>query len=212
MKKKLLIGASALILLAGTAGLAVAKYRGHHGGPVGGKMSILKTADADKNGEISKEELQAAQEKKFKEFDKNSDGIITAQEVQDKLAERFERLAKRITRRFDKDLDGKVTAAEFKAHADHKLFMLDLNDDGKIGKDEMPRHFGRHNERHFGRRGGHDRGHHRGHKRDHGGRHSNHRCERHAASGKYNKDHRGSYQGQKSDKADQSKVAPESKN
>lgn len=164
MSKKMIIGVSSVVLVAsmvGIAGLAVAKHRAHHGGPHGGKFFMLKKADTNKDGVITKEELQAAQEKRFKKFDLNDDGEVTAKEVQEKMSEHFAKRAQRLTRRFDENRDGKVTAEEFKAHGERRLYMLDLNNDGQISKDEMPRRFS----------------HHRGHRKHHG-RHHGKYCER----------------------------------
>ena len=149
MYKKLGLTAGVAILAMSIGGVAVAKHRGghchkgghhymkHHG--MHGGMKIMRKADADKDGKITKEELINAHEAKFKEFDLNADGSVTQEEVLKKLSsDHFEKMAKRITRRFDANKDGKVTADEFKAHAEKKLYMLDLNDDGVITRDERP--------------------------------------------------------------------------
>lgn len=162
MSKKFALTAGIAVLIISVSGVAIAKHRGghchkkghhhlkHHG--LHGGMHIMKKADADKDGKITKDELLAAQAAKFKEFDLNADGSVTKEEVQEKLSSRFDKMAERITRRFDADRDGKVTADEFKAHAEKKLYILDLNDDGVITKDERPgRHKGwrRHHHSHY---------------------------------------------------------------
>ena len=181
MSKKLLIGVSALVLITGMSGLAIARHgghdghkshycgkggkhhgwhrghrgkhgwrRGHHGKRWGHKFggaSIMKNADADKDGVITKAELEAASEKKFAEFDKDKNGEVTKEEVLAKIASHLEKRAARLTRRFDINQDGKVTTEEFNTFAGRKLYMFDLNDDGKIDKSEMPRHM-----RHAGKR------------------------------------------------------------
>lgn len=149
MSKKFALTAGIAVLVISIGGVAFAKHRSghchkgghhymkHHG--MHGGMKIMRKADADKDGKITKEELINAHEEKFKEFDLNKDGAVTKEEIQEKLSSRFEKMAKRMTRRFDADKDGKVTADEFKAHAEKKLYILDLNDDGVITKDERPR-------------------------------------------------------------------------
>lgn len=150
MSKKLIIATSVAVLVASLGGVALAKKHGHHCGrgmdhrahgvPHGHHgMDIMRKADTDKDGNISKEELLSAHEAKFKEYDLNSDGVVTAKEVQEKLSSNYEKIAKKITRRFDENRDGKVTADEFKDHAERKLYILDLNDDGVISKEERPR-------------------------------------------------------------------------
>lgn len=196
MSKKLIVSASAVILAVTMAGGAIAHQkahkgkRGHHGG---GIMKIMKHADADKDGNISKDELNAAHQAKFKEFDLDANGTVTAEEVQKKLSERYARLAKKITRRFDKDRNGSVTEEEFMDSAASKLYRLDLNDDGIISKNEMPRRK-RYGKRRGGKHWRHGRKGHRGHHGYHR-RHSMH----HGHHGRYHKkwsDHRGSHQGE----------------
>ncbi len=196
MSKKLIVSASAVILAVTLAGGAIAHQkthkgkRGHHGG---GVMKMMKNADTNKDGNISKDELNAAHQAKFKEFDLDGNGSVTAEEVQKKMSERYARLAKKITRRFDKDRNGSVTEEEFMDNAASKLYRLDLNDDGVISKDEMPRR------KRFGkRRGGkHWRHGKRGH-RGHHGRHAMHRSYHKGYHGGHHKkwsDHRGSHHG-----------------
>lgn len=180
MSKKLLVGVSAAVLVASMAGIAVAKHRhhdGYHGshgyhkghckkggkhhgrhhgkrwGKKFSKMSALKNADTNKDGTITKAELEAAQKVKFEKFDKDKNGEVTKEEVLARIARHLEKRAERITRRFDTNKDGKVTVEEFQARADRQLYMLDLNDDGQINKDEMPRWL-----RHAGKRHKHKRG------------------------------------------------------
>jgi len=168
MSKKLALGAGIVILATTIGGVAIAKNHGKHCKRGGGHhphhamkkhgMNIMRHADVDKDGNITKAELLAAQEKKFKDFDLNADGSVTAEEVQKRLSRHYEKIAKRITRKFDDNRDGKITAEEFSKRAEKKLYMLDLNDDGVISKDERPRR------RMGGKR--HHR-HHGGHRRDH---------------------------------------------
>ncbi|MGH1405954.1 MAG: EF-hand domain-containing protein [Rhodomicrobiaceae bacterium] len=172
MSKKLALGAGIAVLVISMSGVAIAKKHGKHCYHGGGHhphhsmkkhgMNIMRHADADKDGNITKAELLSAHEKKFKDFDLNADGNVTAEEVQKKLSSHYEKIAKRITRKFDENRDGKVTTEEFSKHAEKKLYMLDLNDDGVISKDERPRKrmgWKRHHRPHHGKG---DRGHHRG--------------------------------------------------
>lgn len=138
MSKKLVITGSLAILLAVIAGVAVAKHHGRYHHKMHG-FHMLKKADVNKDGIITKEELQQTQLKRFKKLDSNGDGEVTVDEVQKRWLSRIEKRAKRMTRRFDANRDGKVTQDEFLQMADRRLYILDLNDDGKITKDELPR-------------------------------------------------------------------------
>ena len=158
MSKKIIVGAVATIFVVGVAGIAIAKHkhmRGHHGMH---SMNMLKKADANKDGTITKDELRASQQNRFKAIDTNNDGVIGVEEVQQRMARRMEKRAKRMTRRFDANRDGKVTEEEFLAAADKRLYVMDLNDDGQITKDEMRGHRG-------GKRGHWRHRHHGSHRR-----------------------------------------------
>ena len=153
MSKKLIIGLITGVFALSLGGLAIAKHHGHHHGSHKGKMMLLKQADTNNDGVITKAELDAAQQKKFQSFDADNNGEVTKEEILNNFTRHYEKMATRITRKFDLNQDGKVSADEFKKHAEHKLYMLDLNDDGKISKDELPRrmHRGKHHGKHHGK-------------------------------------------------------------
>ena len=156
MSKKLIIGLITGFFALSLGGMAIAKHHGHHHGHHKGKMSLLKQADTNKDGIITKAELEAAQQKKFQSFDADNNGEVTKEEILKHFPRHYEKMAARISRKFDLNQDGKVSADEFKKHADHRLYMLDLNDDGQISKDELPRrmrkgkHHGKHCSKHKG--------------------------------------------------------------
>lgn len=54
-----------------------------HGGMMGGMM-IMRLADSDENGQISKEEAMAAADLIFKRLDANADGSITIEDMPDR--------------------------------------------------------------------------------------------------------------------------------
>lgn len=54
---------------------------GRQGGPMGGMM--MRMADTDENGQISKAEATAASDKLFKMMDRNSDGVISIDDMPD---------------------------------------------------------------------------------------------------------------------------------
>ena len=109
MKKKLMIGgALAAMLVAG--GIAIAQHA--PGGPRGGAM-MLKLADANGDGVVTKAEFTAALDQRFAKMDGNKDGKVTVEERQalgqQRIAERFGRI--------DADKNGQISKAEFTAAA-----------------------------------------------------------------------------------------------
>ncbi|HBT70020.1 MAG TPA: hypothetical protein DEB63_19485 [Agrobacterium sp.] len=56
---------------------------GKHGGK-GAGLGMLRWADADENGQVSKAEFTAAGEKMFERLDKNKDGVISIDDMPDR--------------------------------------------------------------------------------------------------------------------------------
>jgi hypothetical protein len=106
--------------------------RGHGGG-------WLKKADANNDGEVTFDEVEELRSKRFIEYDADKDGVVTGEEIEAVIQERVEKRAQRMTRRFDQDRDGKITTDEFNRFAKERFGWMDLNDDGKIAGDELPR-------------------------------------------------------------------------
>lgn len=118
-------------------------------------LHMMAKADANKDGDITREEMKAITDERFGQYDTSRDDLIEAQEVEQfmraRMEERLQRLVKRMTRRFDANRDGKVTKDEFSRVAIERFTQADANDDGKISGDEMPRRM-RHWRRHHGDR------------------------------------------------------------
>lgn len=108
MRKSTVIAATAAALLAGASIV-------HAQGPAkpgpDGSRGGLQTADADKDGRISRAEHASHASERFTRMDVNKDGFIDQadrqQRMQQRHAERFEEL--------DGDHDGRITRAEFEA-------------------------------------------------------------------------------------------------
>ena len=105
--------------------------RGHGGG-------WLKKADANKDGEVTFDDVEELRSERFTKFDANNDGVVTEDEVQKVVEERVQKRTQRMTRRFDQDRDGKITTDEFNRLAKERFSSMDLTDDGKIAGDELP--------------------------------------------------------------------------
>lgn len=160
---KLLIGGALAAMIVG--GVAVAQVvngapppgmQGKHGGHGG----MMRMADTDKDGAISRDEAVAAITKHFAMVDANGDGKITREEMQATRAKRRAAMAERwgerdggrrmgrrhgpdgpgprgpgaMLARLDANHDGKLTRAEF----DAPFEKLDANQDGVIDETERP--------------------------------------------------------------------------
>ncbi|EJN01640.1 hypothetical protein [Phyllobacterium sp. YR531] len=96
---------------------------------------------------------------RLKEADTDKDGTLSKQEIEAMAMKRVvERQAQRMTKRLDVDGDGVVTIAEVEKQKAKRFALMDRNDDGKIDKSEMRQgrkgHHG-HNKHHGPK---HDRG------------------------------------------------------
>ncbi|MGH6894202.1 MAG: EF-hand domain-containing protein [Dongiaceae bacterium] len=119
---------------------------------------LFERSDKDGDGFVTKAEFVDGRNARFARIDANGDKILDQAEL-DKAREDFrQRMGKSaetngtpppkpegkehrgFMRRMDTDADGKITAAEFTAAGERMFAKLDDNGDGKLVKDEMPRH------------------------------------------------------------------------
>ena len=137
-KSMMALGFLALATVVG--GAAVAKNR--HGGDMDrGMMMNMDTMDADKNGDISFEEFSKAAGDRFILADANKDGKVTVEEMAAAIEKmRAEKMAKRMIDKFDANADGALTQEEITTGQKKIFALMDKNNDGKVVKDEMPRH------------------------------------------------------------------------
>ena len=104
--------------------------------------SAVDQADANKDGKVTYEELKAVRpkltEQKFKEMDKNGDGVLTKAD-RPSPGEAFDAMLKQA----DKDKDGKVTYEELKAVrpkvTEERFKAMDLDKDGVLTKADRPK-------------------------------------------------------------------------
>ena len=139
---------------------ALAQEGGHS------EKKMLKHLDTDGDGQVSLKEFESPRRSPFGRADSNNDGIVTLEEIEERMQSRHqeraleaaERIAERrarFTHRFstmDTDGDGGLSQDEIK----QSIFSrMDKNGDGYITADEMkrPKGMGR------GRGRGHGRGH-----------------------------------------------------
>jgi Ca2+-binding EF-hand superfamily protein len=100
--------------------------------------------DENKDGKLSREEVQKSVDKMFADADANKDGVITKDEMRAHHNKMHDRMQSKMQERWkaaDKDGDGALSRAEVDA-ADMTMLSrnfekLDKNKDGKLTTDEM---------------------------------------------------------------------------
>jgi len=117
---------------------------GRHGGMMGPGASMFRQADtlfkqfdADKDDAVSKQELDAGFAAMHAKTDVNGDGKISVDEfgglwtqfTRGRMVDRFQML--------DDDGDAAITSDEFKTPFEYAFRRHDLNDDGKLTRDEF---------------------------------------------------------------------------
>lgn len=117
---------------------------GGRGGPMGRMNPLLQALDADKNGELSAEEIANAPAA-LKKLDKNGDGKLTADELRPAFREgerggpRADNSAEVLASLmgFDKNADGKLTADELPERMKNIIARADTDKDGAATKEEL---------------------------------------------------------------------------
>ncbi|EJL35008.1 EF-hand domain-containing protein [Novosphingobium sp. AP12] len=105
----------------------------------GGERGIMATADANKDGLVSRDEYRASRSAKFGRLDRNGDGAVSKEDyarlakVRPEAAQKLDTL---ITEP-DKNKDGKVTRAEYDAMPMPMFERADTDGDGSVDKVEM---------------------------------------------------------------------------
>ena len=141
MKRTTTLTGALILALGATALPAVAQPFGEGHGPRG-PMFSFEDMDANGDGKVTKEEIKAQGEARFKAADTNGDGSLSAEEMvasMEKMrAERMLKGAERMIARRDANKDGKLTADEMAPRNGDRMFaMMDLDEDGTVTKTEM---------------------------------------------------------------------------
>ena len=138
-KGLILAGAVAVLATGGVAVAYAAQSHGHHWGHhrMDWMESMLMPMDSDKDGSLSRAEIESGTAAKATEIDADKDGNITVDEVVAyREKQRLQRLADEI-KAMDSDGDGKVSVSEYEAAQVWRLARLDRNGDGTIEPEEM---------------------------------------------------------------------------
>lgn len=135
-----IIGLGAAIC-AGT--LAMAGNQGNQGGMKDpGMRPGFETLDADGDGQITRDEMQARHEARFARADADGDGRLTRDEMLAAAQKRAERRIDRMLARHDSDGDGALDEAEMagmrKGRMMERMFdHMDADGDGAISRAEF---------------------------------------------------------------------------
>ena len=98
-------------------------------------MHSLTRADANNDGNITREEFLARPTQMFDRLDANNDGAISADE-RPQRRERGERRQRGERPNFDTDGNGSFSRAEFAAMGAGMFERLDANSDGRVTQEE----------------------------------------------------------------------------
>lgn len=105
-------------------------------------MACAATAASAQRGPaepLSRDAYAALQKQRFAEMDANGDGMVTKDEMRERLSERMGRAPRMIDAMFaglDSDGDGKIAKAEAKAAEKARFTTLDTDHDGMLTFEE----------------------------------------------------------------------------
>ncbi|MEQ9695791.1 EF-hand domain-containing protein [Shimia sp. SDUM112013] len=169
MKRAVFITGIVAAALAVTAVGASAKGHGHgmkgHHGPA--MMMNFDEIDANKDGKITQDEMDAFAQARFDKADTNGDGLLSTDEMQAQVEEMMKQRAKdrsaMMMARKDANGDGQLSFEEMSAKRDDKrarmIEKMDADKDGAVSKEEFEAAKAKMAERHgkHGKKGGCDR-------------------------------------------------------
>ncbi|MDF1794488.1 MAG: EF-hand domain-containing protein [Thalassobaculaceae bacterium] len=120
----------------------------HGDGPKDGRRAAhmemrFQAMDANKDGKLSAEEIEAFGAARFAKADANGDGKLSVEEMDNARAEQRKERFGRMIAKLDKDGDGQLSAAEMPKRGE-RMMKLDTDGDGAISLDEMKAAKGHH--------------------------------------------------------------------
>jgi Ca2+-binding EF-hand superfamily protein len=118
-----------------------ARFGMMHGPGHGGLMvhEMLAEVDANSDGALSQEEIDAAVDARFTKFDANTDGSLSLEEFQALWADITKPLSVRAFQFLDPNGDAAIAKSELADRFGKAVARFDRNDDGVIDEDDHPR-------------------------------------------------------------------------
>jgi Ca2+-binding EF-hand superfamily protein len=134
---------AATIAVGGTAFAVKADYgerRGGHHDKHGARAEwMFERYDANKDGKITKAEIETARKASIAKYDADKDGKLSLEEFQGLFNEIMRHRMVRMFQKLDRDGDAKVTEAEIARKVDRMMSWLDRDNNGEIERGEMGR-------------------------------------------------------------------------
>jgi hypothetical protein len=123
-----------------TAGLANAD-RGH-GWRHGGAANLTERYDANQDGRVSQDEINANRTQWHGDFDRDKSGDLSLAEFEQLWLKARRDQMVREYQDFDRDGDGKVTADEYRSPMANTVANMDRNGDGVLSQEDRRRRGG----------------------------------------------------------------------
>lgn len=135
MKRHITYALIAVTALGAGTKLALAED-GHKWGHRHGDR-MMHRLDLNDDGAIGLVEANAVGAVRFLRLDTDGDGIITEQEMQERIQKRIaERIAKRFAK-MDRNGDGRVERSEFDEIGIERFARMDTDGDGRVSREEL---------------------------------------------------------------------------
>lgn len=144
-KIALAAGVAGALTLGGAAGLAMAGGSWNNG--MGGHrmmgMQMMERYDANKDGKLTQEEIDADRTAWHGEFDLDKNASLSLEEFKALWLKARNEMMVREFQQLDRDGNGQVTLDEYKDPLSQMVANLDRNGDGALSRDDRPEKHGK---------------------------------------------------------------------
>lgn len=142
--KALIIAIGGALALGVTGGAVAGKGKDDHGRYGGHTGMMFEMIDADGDGKVTRDEVDAFHEDRLAKFDTDGNGSLNADEYIAMMEDLRHQMMLKSFERKDENGDGMLDKAELGDRMDGMFEHMDRNDDGVIEKDEMRKRGGHH--------------------------------------------------------------------